>query len=122
MRQRRRQLQRHAAAGAVEYRIFGEVLSRDDSLLDALPEAAVQPVTEVWRQLGGLANITGWAEDMTAEMEEVDAEAELPDDFKEELERFFACLARVPNAASVGGRSTAVDSIARSTRAAPDRM
>ena len=61
-RQRRRLLQRHQAAGVVEYRIFGEVLARDEMLLDALPGVEPQTFQEAWIQLGGLANLTGWAD------------------------------------------------------------
>ena len=61
-RQRRRLLQRHQAAGVVEYRIFGEVLARDEALLDALPGVEPQTFQNAWRQLGGLSNLTGWAD------------------------------------------------------------
>jgi hypothetical protein len=70
LKERRRQLMRHAAAGQVEYRIFGEVLSRDEAVLELLPEAGLVPFEEAWRQLGGFANLTGWLED---------------DDFEDEL-------------------------------------
>ena len=47
--ERRRQLMRHAAAGAVEYRIFGEVLSRDEAVLDALLDAPQLDVIQLTR-------------------------------------------------------------------------
>ena len=47
--QRRRLLQRHQAAGVVEYRIFGEVLARDEVLLDALPGVELQTFQDAWR-------------------------------------------------------------------------
>ena len=59
LRERRRQLRRHAAAGLVEYRIFGEVLSRDEAVLDTLPSAGIATLDSAWRQLGGVANRTG---------------------------------------------------------------
>ena len=68
--ERRRQLRRHAAAGCVEYRIFGEVLGRDDAALGALlsrSNASVgQPETleGAWVQLGGVASRTGWAREI----------------------------------------------------------
>ena len=59
--ERRRQLRRHAAAGVVEYRIFGEVLSRDAAALGALPHAGLVSLESAWRQLGALSNVTGLA-------------------------------------------------------------
>lgn len=59
--ERRRQLQCHAAAGLVEYRIFGEVLSRDVAALHALPYCELVSRESAWRQLGALSNTTGLA-------------------------------------------------------------
>jgi hypothetical protein len=69
-RQRRRLLQRHRDAGVVEYRIFGEVLARDDALLDALPGAELRTYQQAWRQLGGLTNLTGWADEFADGLDE----------------------------------------------------
>ena len=81
--QRRRLLQRHQAAGVVEYRIFGEVLARDEVLLDALPGVELQTFQDAWRQLGGLSNLTGWADQFEAEATEAAAEeAELMEEMK----------------------------------------
>ena len=89
-RQRRRLLLRHQAAGVVEYRIFGEVLARDEVLLDALPGVEQQSFQEAWLQLGGLSNLTGWADELEAEiMEESRAEAM---EMQEELERILGDL------------------------------
>lgn len=59
--ERRRQLTRHAEAGLVEYRIFGEVLSRDAMVLDLLPHAGQVSLESAWRQLGAVGNRTGFA-------------------------------------------------------------
>ena len=67
--ERRRQLRRHADAGCVEYRIFGEVLSRDAAALNAL-DAELETLSGAWRQLGGVARRTGWAETLEAAMDE----------------------------------------------------
>lgn len=81
--QRRRLLQRHQAAGVVEYRIFGEVLARDEVLLDALPGVELQTFQDAWRQLGGLSNLTRWADQFEAEATEAAAEeAELMEEMK----------------------------------------
>ena len=84
--QRRRLLQRHQAAGVVEYRIFGEVLARDEVLLDALPAVELQTFQDAWRQLGGLSNLTGWADQFEAEGEAAAEEAEWMEDFKKAIE------------------------------------
>jgi len=91
LRERRRQLMRHAAAGTVEYRIFGDVLARDDALLDALPAARTVTFDGAWRQLGGLANLTGWAQTVEeledAEEDEMVAfENSLPEGLQKMLE------------------------------------
>lgn len=81
LRRRRRQLERHAAAGTVEYRLFGDAIARDDALLDAIPQAGLVTLEGAWRQLGGLANISGWASDDEDEFKTV-----LGDDIKAEIE------------------------------------
>ena len=89
--QRRRLLQRHQAAGVVEYRIFGEVLARDEVLLDALPGVELQTFQDAWRQLGGLSNLTGWADQFEAEATEAAAEEEWMEEFtqsREESDRY----------------------------------
>ena len=85
--QRRRLLLRHQAAGVVEYRIFGEVLARDEVLLDALPGVEQQSFQEAWLQLGGLSNLTGWADEWEAEIVEEARADEM--EFREELERIL---------------------------------
>ena len=87
--ERRRQLRRHAAAGCVEYRIFGEVLSRDAAALEAL-DAELQTLWGAWRQLGGVARQTGWAEELEAAIKEQEAARRL-------LEDEQGLLARVGN-------------------------
>ena len=60
--ERRRQLRRHVAAGCVEYRIFGEELSRDEQALDALSCAGLETLVGAWTQLGGVARRVGWVD------------------------------------------------------------
>lgn len=86
LKERRRQLRRHSAAGCVEYRIFGEVLARDEEVLRSLfpPSSSLstasssscavqlQTLAEAWRQLGGVANRTGWAEEARSFLETAD--------------------------------------------------
>lgn len=95
LKERRRQLMRHAAAGVVEYRIFGEVLSRNDAVLDALPDAGLVPFEDVWRQLGGLANLTGWWE--AVQDEEDIAFLESIEGLEDE-DAMIESLAKVPSA------------------------
>ena len=91
--ERRRQLVRHAKAGLVEYRIFGEVLARDDGVLDSLPSTELASLEDVWRQLGAISNVTGLAA-------QAPKENELDDDVHVNATRWLAredILARIDN-------------------------
>ena len=76
---RRRELTRHAKAGVVEYRIFGEILSRDASTLD---ELCIEQASylQVWKQIGGFFNFSGWADGL-----EIDGSAQSPEEAEAEM-------------------------------------
>jgi len=73
-RERLRLLQRHRAAGLVEYRIFGEVLSRSDDVLSGLPGTELVDFDTAWRDIGVAANLTGWLDDVQDELAQQQAE------------------------------------------------
>ena len=85
LKQRRRQLARHAAAGAVEYRIFGEVIARDTAVLDALPDVEMKTFIEACTALGATFNLTGFA----AQLDETEAEQEAQQQAEQEEAREF---------------------------------